>query len=373
MALGSTSGVVGTVAYTQRQVIEHAFRRAGKAASAIGAEEIQFAQELIFTLLAEWINGGFPLWTKQVPGIGPGIGQTDFVTPQGTNEVLKVFWRILNPYRGPATTSAGADASALVGGQPNSDVVIAGPNPGVIVNFGTASEADQIGILLGGVAPVTAALAVLQSQDGNTFTPFQTLPSTTFQPGVWQYFDLQPTFNNVALQVQLPGANPWTLNQINVGLASFADVELGALNKDDYYNLPDRFFQSDRPNSFFQDRLLPVPIIKAWPTPNQNAFYNGYIVAVTRRYIQDPGQMSNGVEVPPRALEALQWRLAQKLIHEIPDETRNGQPSYFTLMAKQQRIDNVEKNAVKAEALFWAEERERSPIRIYPDISPYTR
>ena len=43
------------------------------------------------------------------------------------------------------------------------------------------------------------------------------------------------------------------------------------------------------------------------------------------------------------------------------------------LMAKEQKMDRLEKNAVKAEALFWAEERTRAPIRVAPDISPYTR
>jgi len=43
------------------------------------------------------------------------------------------------------------------------------------------------------------------------------------------------------------------------------------------------------------------------------------------------------------------------------------------LMAKNQRVDNIEKNAARAEALAWSEERQVAPVRLTPGISPYTR
>ena len=91
------------------------------------------------------------------------------------------------------------------------------------------------------------------------------------------------------------------------------------------------------------------------------------------RYIQDPGSMTNNIEVPTRGFEMVVSRLATRLIREIPDADQSAPTSYFGLMAKQQRIDMLEKDAVKAEMLFWAEERTRAPIRLMPDISCYTR
>jgi hypothetical protein len=370
--MAATSGTVLSYSYDQRKVIEHAMRRAGKSSVDLSGEWITIAQDLLFTTLSEWINAQKPIWTRKSLLLGAQVGLADVATPIGTNEVEHTYWRQLSPYRGAATTSAGADASALFGGQPNADIVIVGPNAAVIVNFAGATEVDTIGVLLGGGATLTAALAVETSPDGVTWTLSQNLPSTTFTPGVWSYFDLAPSATAQFVRLRLPAGN-WALNQLNFGLASSSTTELGQLNRDDYFNLPDLFFRSDRPNSCYVDKPLGSPVIKIWPTLNIGAFYNGCVTALAWRYIQDPGAMTNGIEVQPRFLEALQWRLAQKLIYELPDDSQGSQQNYFTLMAKQQRITNIETNAKAAEALAWAEEKTGGPVRIAPNISGYTR
>ncbi len=371
MAVITTSGTVQTYPYDQRRVIDHSMRRAGRSPTAIVGEEIAFAQDLLYTTLAEWIASGFPIWTRGFSLIGVQQGSADVVTPAGVVDVFHAYWRTLNTYRGPATTSAGADASVLFGGQPNADVVIAGPNAAVIVNFGSPTIVETVGFLLGGNASLTAAIIVETSPDGVTWTVSQILPSTTYQPLAWGYFDMAPTLNAQYVRLRLP-VGTWTLNQINIGLANGFDVELGVLNMDDYYNLPNKQFQALRPNSCFVDRPIASPVIKIWPTVNQQGFYQGTVSALTKRYIQDPGLMTNGIEVPARFLEALQWRLAQKLIHELPEDNQSASPSYFTLMAKQQRIDNIEKNAARSEALAWGSERTGGPLRIAPNIKGYT-
>ena len=370
-----TSGTVQTYSYDQRKVIDHAMRRAGRFQPSIGAEDIAIAQDLIYTTLSEWINAGFPLWTKEFVLLPCQIGSPDIVTPQGTVEVLTAFWRVLNPYRGPAATNTGTNVSQLFGGAPTTDVIIPGPNAGVIVNFGTQTEVDTIGILPGAAGlnqsnPAILSLEVSTSNDGVTWTSQQAL-TAVFYSGIWAYFDLDPTLTFTYLQVSLP-TGTLDLQQMNFGLANGQDIMFGVLNIDDYYTLPNKQYQASRPNSFWQDRQLTVPVLKMWPTANQDAYYNGTPSALIRRYIQDPGQMTNGIEVPARALEALQWRVAQKLVHELPDEP-NSQQNYFTLMAKQQRIQNIEQNAMKAEALFWSEERTRGPIRLAPSIRGYTK
>lgn len=367
-----TSGTVGLYPYNQRKVIDHAFRRAGLRPENASPEDIQVAQDLIFTLTSQYVNAGYPLWTRQFQLFGPTIGSAEVPTNPGTVDIIHSYWRILQPWRGPATTSGGADASILFGGQPNADLVIAGPNPGVIAPFNGAMEIDTIGVLLGGSTPVTAALVLLVSSDGATFIPGQTLPGVTYNPGQWQYFDLDPTLNAPFLQLQLPGNAAWTLNQLNFALANGDDILLGELNADMYYNLPDKLMRNNQPNSAFTDRQIPAPVLKIWPVPSIRAFYNGCISMLVRRYIQDPGSLTNNIEVPQRWIEALQWRMANVLIYEIPDRS-NAQQSYFTLMAKQQRIAAIGAEAKMAEALMWAEERTRGPIQLLPNISGYTR
>jgi F5/8 type C domain-containing protein len=368
----ATSGTVDTYSFPVRKVIDHALRRAGYAPENTGTEWLEVAQDLLFLQLSEYVNAGFPLWTRKFILLGNQIGSPDVPTPNGTVDVISSYWRILNPYRGSATQSGGGDASALFGGQPNSDVVVAGPNPGVIVSFGSATEVDTIGVLLGGNAAITTVLNVLVSDDGVTFTQAQALPSATYTPGQWTYFDLNPSLTAPYVQLQYTSAGNWALNQLNFGLANGQDIENGWLNIDDYYNLPNKQFQSDRANSAFLDRQLDQPVIKIWPTPNVEAFYNGTTSALVRRYIQDPGSLTDTLEIPARWYEGVIARLGLRLMDTLPDPDQNSQASYFGLMAKTQRRQNLEGAATKAEMLMWAEERTHGPFRIAPSIRCYT-
>lgn len=366
--MATTSGTVSAYPYNQRRVLDHAFRRAGVAVQKVSAEDLQFATDNIYTLTSEWISAGFPLWTRQFFLLGAQVGSPDVFCPVGTNDVFHTYWRILQPYRGPAQSTGAASVNQLFAGQPNADVVIGGPNPGVAVNFGAPQEVDTIGVLLGNVTAITAALQVQTSPDGATWTTIQTLPSATYAPLAWTYFDLNPTITAQFVRLLYVTGGSWTLNQLNFGLANGTDTEIGPLNIDDYYNLPNKLFQSDRANSAYLDRQLTQPDIKIWPTLNLGGFYNGCLSVLARRYIQDPGALTNNVEVPQRWLEALQWKLAKLILSEMPDPSGD----LISLSARQQRMTNIDKELPKAEALAWSEERNRSPIRWAPNIRPYT-
>lgn len=369
----TTSGTVGATPYSQTKIIDHGLRRAGRIPENVGGEDLDFASDNLFTILSEYVNAGYPLWTRQYLLLAGQIGSPEVALPAGNIDVFTSFWRILQPYRAGATLTSGGDATALFAGAPTSDVVIPGPNPGVIVNFGSATEVDTIGVLPGltGMS-VTASIQINGSTDGVAFVPFQTLPSTTFTPGQWSYFDLDPTMNGyIAIEIILSITGSWTVQQFNIGLANGQDIPLGVQNIDDYYNLPDKMFQSGRPTTVYVDRQIAAPVLKIWPTYNSAAFYNGTVVALSRRYIQDPGQLTNNLEIPPRAIEMIQWKLASILIYELPDKASDLSNPYITL-AKKNRMDAISQNLTKSEALFWAEERTNAPIRFAPNLSPYT-
>lgn len=392
---GTTSGY-----FTQRKVIEHAARRAGYAPQQLAPEWLQVAQDLLFLQLSEYINAGMPLWTQEFLVLGCQVGSPDVLTPQGTVDILHTYWRILEPWRGAAQLFDGSGASVLFAGQPSGDLTIPGPNPFVQVNFGSPTEVDTLGILPGGAAgswlvdgygnPITdgfgnvivtasastmsvsAAPYLTVSTDGITWYPGQTLPTAIYTAGQWTYADLNPSITTPFLRINWPDTNSWLLNQLNLGLANGQDTEIGPLNIDDYYDLPDKFFRSNQANSAYTFRKIDPPIIKIWPTLNQQGFYNGTISALARRYIQDPGQMTNTLEIPPRWTEGVISRLGVRLMDELPDPSPDSQASYFTLMAKTQKRQILETAATKAEAMMWAEERTRGPIRIVPNLRPYT-
>lgn len=368
-----TSGTITTGGFTQQKVIDHACRRAGFTPQQLSPEWIQVAQELLFLQLSEYANAGVPLWTQGFLLLGATVGSSDVPTPSGTVEVLTTYWRSFRPYRGPATATSGLDASLLFGGAPNTDVVIAGANPGVTVSFGGATEVDTVGILMGGSTAVTAALQVLTSTDGVTYAVAQTLPSATYQPMQWTYFDLTPSLSAPFVRIVLPGAISWALNQVLFGLSNGATTEIGPLNIDDYYGLPNRSYQADRANSAYVLRGVNAPTVKIWPTLNTQGFYNGTVGVLARRYIQDPGSMTNTLEIPSRWIEAVISRLGVRLMDELPEPATNPQSGPYGMQARQQRRQTLEASATKAESMLWAEERTRGPIRIVPNLSPYTR
>lgn len=377
----ATSGTVSTYPYNQGKIIDHAARRGGFDPEHLTSEQIEIATDLLFTLTAEWVNSGFPLWTKEFVLLNAFVGDPNVPCPVGTVDVVTPYWRILNPYRGVCALSSGGSSSTLFGGQPNADVTITGTNPSVSVNFGSATEVDTVGILAGGGVTFSAALAVITSQDGITFTVAQTLPTITYTPGQWSYFDLVPAVSAPFVGIRLTGAGPLVLNQLNFGLANCQTIPLGSgagpsLNIDDYYNLPDPFFQSGQPNSAWVDRRVDVPIIKIWPTLNLYAFYNGVVCALVRRYIQDPASMTGAMEVPQRWLEALQWQLAKGLMDELPTpkiDQAAGYSAIAVIQDRAQRYDRVSKNMARSTQLAWGEERVRGPINLAPNIAPYTR
>jgi hypothetical protein len=374
--MATTSGTVSQTPFTIRKVIDHAARRAGFVPERVSGEALSVAMDLLFTITSEWVNAGFPLWTQGFSLGAITMGSPEIQTPVGTVDVLHAFWRILNPYRGPATLTTGLDATALLAGQPNADVTITGPNPGIVVNFTTDTEVDTVGVLPGGTTTSTVALQVYGSADGVTYALLQTLPSATYTPGTWVYFDLDPFLTLQYIQIVNPTSGSWTVNQFNLGLANGQDIEAGLLSIDDYYQLPNKQFSDDRVISVYIDRQVQTPVLKGWPTPNVNAFYNGTMSLLTRRYIQDPGQMTNNLEIPQRWFEATIWRLATRLAVELPDDLRpeaQQQMTYFTMQARQQTLQYLEQQATKAEALVWGEERTRGPIRLHACIAPYTK
>jgi hypothetical protein len=376
----STSGTIGSYSWTNRNVVEAAFRRCGVMPQRIGAEWLEVATDLLYLIQTEYTNVGFPLWTRQYLPLSITAGSPTVNTAAGTMEVLHAYWRIINPYRGNCTLLGGATNTSIFSGTVTTDTSITGPNASVTVNFSSPTEVDCVGVLWGGSTNVTTALKLYTSPDNVTYTLATTLPSTTFVPQVWQYFDLDPCLTAQYLQFVYPVSGAWVINQLQCCLANGQDIELGILNIDDYFNLPNKFFQSDRPNSVFVDRVVNAPVLKIWPTPSLAAFFNGTVTALTRRYMQDPGTLTQIIEAPPRWYNACIARLAVNLLESLPDNPNaltdaSGNPTadYLMLQTKQNKFDRLEKAATKAELLAWGEERNRAPVRIFPSIGPYTR
>jgi len=370
-----TSGTVAQTRYTVQQTIDHAFRRAtGLSASRLGGEGQVIARETLFTLLSELVNVAWPLWTQEFDILSVRTGSTDVATPDGTVDIAHAYWRTFQPWRGAATLGDGSDGSDLFGGQPNSDITIPGPNPSVSVDFGASWALDTVGVLWGGSSSVTAALQLKTSTNGVDFATALTLPVTTFTPGQWSYFRINPLLAAQYLQIVYPSSGAWVLNQLNLSTNS-QDIELGLTSIDDYYNLPNKQYPGERVVQAYIERNVLSPTIKVWPVPNFQAFYAGTVTAVMRRYIQDPGAFSDTLELPKRWFEAVVWKLAGKLVHELPDDAAglSDWPPALRIQEKGRRSQVTAAEAAKAEALAWSEEKTPGPLKLVPNLGCYSK
>ena len=94
-----------------------------------------------------------------------------------------------------------------------------------------------------------------------------------------------------------------------------------------------------------------------WPTPNT---YMPQFTAWYHRQIMDVGSLSGNLEMPDRWLMAAKWMLAHQTSMELPG-------------VDLARIQYIEGQADKCFMLAEQEERDKSPIMLAPNISPYTR
>jgi len=136
-----------------------------------------------------------------------------------------------------------------------------------------------------------------------------------------------------------------------------SEIPLARMNRDDYTNLPNKQFLNNRPLQFWFNRTIPQPKMTVWPTPNT---YMPQITAWCHREIMDVGNLYGNLEVPDRWLMAIKWMLSHQTAMELPG-------------VDLPRIQYIEGQADKYFMLAEQEERDKSPIMLAPNISPYTR
>lgn len=134
------------------------------------------------------------------------------------------------------------------------------------------------------------------------------------------------------------------------------DIILYRMPREDYVNLTDKFV-SGTPTQYYFDRQRDQPFVKLWPVPSEAYWELRY----TRwRSLRDIGDMTSEVDIGRRFMPALIAGCAYHMALEAPglDEMKIG------------RL-----NSDWQASLFRAaeEDRDRTPLRIEPDIWAYTR
>jgi hypothetical protein len=325
------SNTVSQTVFNTGRVIDNAFRRCRIPAAMITAEYIDIAKDQLYLIFGELANQGTPLWCieKQIYPLYDGIG--DVTTDTGTVDILNSNLRWLQEVSG-----ANYDGPTFRE-----------------VDFSNATFVTTVGIFW---TAASVPISLQRSDDSVTWTTIQTeTPSAV--AGQWTWYDLD---SSVATQYFRVLATSGTLNFSQIYLGNTpTEIPLARINRDDYTNLPNKSFQSNRPLQYWFDRQVNQPVMHLWPVPNlQASTYQ--IVLWRQRYIMDVGMMTQEVEIPQRWYEAIVALLATRLALEV-------------LEVDPQLVPTLNALADKALMIAQMEERDNSPMMIQPNIGPYTR
>ena len=325
------SNTVSQTVFNTRKVIENSIRRCKLPAESITAEYVDIANDQLYLLLSDLANMGAPLWCieKQIYPLYDGVG--DITMTDGTVDILNSNFRWLQE-----VTGTNVDTSTTR-----------------TVTFTTDTFVANVGVYWTAAA---VPIALERSDDNIIWTTIQT-ETPTATAGQWTWFDLD---SSVAARYFRVRATSGTLSFSQIYLANTpTEIPLARMNRDDYTNLPNKAFQSNRPLQYWFDRQVNNPIMHMWPVPNEAATVC-QIVVWRQRYIMDVGTMTQDVEVPQRWLEAIVSGLAAKMALELTEVDVN-------------LIPILDQKAAIALNIAQMEERDNSPMMIAPNISPYTR
>ena len=325
------SNTVSQTVFNTRKVIENAIRRCKLPAESITAEYVDIANDQLYLLLSDLANMGAPLWCieKQIIPLYNGVG--DVVLDTKVVDILNSNLRQLQTVSGVDTTTSTTHTSA----------------------FGGDTFVTTVGVKW---LAASVPIALERSPDNIVWETIQT-ENPVATTGEWTWFDLESSVATPYFRVRAT-TGTLTFEEIYTGNTP-TEIPLARMNRDDYTNLPNKYFQSNRPLQYWYDRLIPNPVMHLWPVPNSGADTSQLVIWI-QRYIMDVGTMTQELEVPQRWYEAIVSMLAAKMAMEIV-EVEVGM------------IGMLDAKAQQALYTAQAEERDNSPMTIAPNIAMYTR
>jgi hypothetical protein len=344
------------------QLISYAFRDAGKTSEEMTPEYVQAAKQALFYILQTSVNRGINIWLQKIVVLGAQTNQQILPMPSNCVDVLEANWiYITNPEITTALPVSSPTAAVLFDQDGNSDLDQFATSTLLDNYFGAAySQATRLFYVgFNAYAPggsATYDLDLQVSQDGITWTTWESFPSVTLGDRQWQYYaiDITQEFLFYRLRNRTAGST-FSLRAIQFAQSQQV-IPMARLNRTDYFSLPNKQFPSQRSLQYWFNRQID-PEMYLWPVPNNNFQAFSLILELQP---QDVGSLTNELYMPDRALPYFQAALSHKLAMQLPGSDLN-------------RVQYLEKLALDARTQFEEEDRDKSPIYFQPNISYYTR
>lgn len=335
----TTSGTVGITRIDTASLVNKAVRRCGINPAAQTPELIDTALEDLFMLILSLANKGINLWCVEKILLPLTVGQTRYVLPLGTEQILNVVHS--TPTLVTGTETIGATSHT--------------------VEYTDTVSINRIGMRLGASSD---QLVISISDDGVVWSTVDTFiyppVQSIFVLGTLYWFDLEKTYTGKFLKLEnvavLP-AVPAALDVDDLYVCSQnREIAMAQFNRDDYANQPNKTFQSRTLTNYYFEKLI-EPAINFWPAPQTE---ENCVVVYRQRQIQDVGDLQNEIEIPSRWYEAITWHLALRLAFEVPGVDPG-------------RIAAIQKMTQDMTMEVELGETDDAPVYFSPRIGVYTR
>lgn len=350
----ATSGTVGTTVFTTQQVIDHAYRRMRMPAELISGEKIETALENLWLILQRLSSMGVPVWrieTQILPFYQGRIGVAPY---PGTVEVLNANNRILQRLTG--TYNGNNDPELAFDGDLATSCTQVAPNGSIEVDFGYVTTITSFGLL-----PTVSGswnFVYEVSTDNVAWVAVSTFAAQAMVAREWLWTDVEitryPSYQYA--RIRATGGTILDVIEFFIGNNPSA-IPMSPLNKDDYFNLPNKSFQG-RPVQYWQDMDRDNPVLNVWPVPDAAAnFYQCEVQA--HRMIQDVGTMAQSLDLPSRWMD---WAIDELAVKQAREDTD------FKGDIKELKEDARTSLAIAQGGIV-----NKGPIYLQPNISHYTR
>lgn len=346
------SNTVSETVFTTQKLMDHAFRRAKIPPQKITREYIQTFKDLAYMILSTWSSKGLALWAIQTHLLPMYYGKQTVPCPLGTVDVLNTNIRSLQRLDGTADASEGTADNAFDGDIETACVQTVADG-WISLDLEEEQAVTNFGILAG--ASGSWAFTIDISEDNSTWTTVYT-GIEDMVDGEWFWWDVEGI--PLTRYIRLKATDGTILDVRELVFANTPqEIPLAKINRDDYMNMPNKTFLG-RPVQFYYDKQVARPNMVIWPAPQEEYTFQ-QIVVTTQRYIMDPGSLTDSMEVPQGGFLFLAHSIAYHLAIEI-DEAKASPADLFPEM---QRLGTE----------FWAGQTDSSPVKLTPNISPYTR
>ena len=356
------SGTYNKTKVNVDELISYAYRDAGRTSEEMTPEYVQAGKQALFYILQNSVNRGINIWLQEIVVLGAQTNQQVLPMPTNCVDVLEANWiYIVNPTFSSTLPVDNATVPTMFDQSGNADLNQYGTSTLVKNYFGAAySQATRLYYVgFNAYAPSGSATYNLDfqvSNDGITWTTWESFPEVTLADRKWQYYGINTTqaFNYYRLNNRTTGS---TMSMRAIQFAQSQQViPMARLNRTDYFSLPNKQFPSQRSLQYWFNRQID-PEMYLWPVPNNNFQAFSLIIECQP---QDVGSLTNELYMPDRALNYFQAALSHRLAMQFPDVDMT-------------RIGYLEQRALTARQEFEDEDRDKSPIYFQPNISYYTR